>query len=328
MSEPSCDEIEYEILTLVASRPASEPLSTDLPQLRQTLVRNLGDLQFDDLVEGLKRLHNRQLVALEKFIAEPPRFEPYHPLNTDAQFFYRGSFRVRRTPTTKQRREELLEQVAAEPVWPQSSISARSQRARFRKWERIGAGIIELDLSNGGAQHVGGTPEVRELAKWWLSTQNELGDNKATPPALPVASTTNSKAPKYEVALSFAGEDRPYVQKVADELCRQKVAVFYDQYEEVTLWGKNLYVHLQNIYQREARFTVMFVSAAYAKKLWTNHERESAQARAFAEHSEYILPARFDDTQIPGLLPTVAHVDLRKKTPIELAALIFKKIRS
>ncbi|MCI0387573.1 MAG: hypothetical protein MOB07_02215, partial [Acidobacteria bacterium] len=62
------------------------------------------------------------------------------------------------------------------------------------------------------------------------------------------------------------------------------------------------------------------------EKLWTNHERESAQARAFSEKEEYILPARFDDTQIPGILPTVGYINLNDYTPREFAELISQKI--
>jgi hypothetical protein len=72
----------------------------------------------------------------------------------------------------------------------------------------------------------------------------------------------------------------------------------------------------------------MFISKHYAQKLWTNHERKSAQARAFTESREYILPARFDDTEVPGLLPTVGYVDLTKLTPTELAELIVQKLRA
>lgn len=42
----------------------------------------------------------------------------------------------------------------------------------------------------------------------------------------------------YEVVLSFAGEDRAYVENVAEFLIARGVSVFYDRYEEVTLWGK------------------------------------------------------------------------------------------
>jgi hypothetical protein len=108
-----------------------------------------------------------------------------------------------------------------------------------------------------------------------------------------------SKCKRIIVALSFAGEDREYVEKVAEYLKAKSVRVFYDNYEKPTLWGKDLYTHLQEIYYQEAKYTIMFVSSYYAQKLWTNHERKNAQARAFQENKVYILPARFDDTEIP-----------------------------
>jgi hypothetical protein len=139
---------------------------------------------------------------------------------------------------------------------------------------------------------------------------------------------TRSSSPtfQYDVALSFAGEDREYVEEVASILKSLGIRVFYDKYEKVSLWGKNLYSHLQDVYAQRARYTVMFISKHYKEKLWTNHERESAQARAFTEKEEYILPARFDDTQIPGILPTVGYINLNDYTPKELADLISKKI--
>ena len=39
--------------------------------------------------------------------------------------------------------------------------------------------------------------------------------------------------------------------------------------------------HLIDVYQNKARFTIIFCSKHYAKKLWTNHERKAAQAKAF-----------------------------------------------
>lgn len=134
--------------------------------------------------------------------------------------------------------------------------------------------------------------------------------------------------PKYHVALSFAGEDRAYVEKVALQLQAEGVDVFYDKFEEANLWGKDLYTHLSNVYQNMAMFTVMFVSDAYHTKLWTNHERKSAQARAFADSSEYILPAFFDESiEVPGLLKTTGYISLASKTPEQLADLIVQKLK-
>ena len=132
----------------------------------------------------------------------------------------------------------------------------------------------------------------------------------------------------YDVCLSFAGENRAYVEDVADRLRERGIRVFYDRYEEVQLWGKDLYVHLDDVYRNTARYCVLFICAAYRDRLWTNHERQSAQARAFEENQEYILPARFDDTKIPGLRTTVGYIDLRNKSATELAEMIEAKVGS
>ncbi|GEJ58844.1 toll/interleukin-1 receptor domain-containing protein [Anaeromyxobacter diazotrophicus] len=131
---------------------------------------------------------------------------------------------------------------------------------------------------------------------------------------------------EFDVALSFAGEDRHYVEKVARDLRTMGFKVFYDKYEQITLWGKDLYVHLSEIYSRRARYSVLFISRHYARKVWTNHERRAAQSRAFSESSETILPARFDATEIPGLLPTVGYVSLQNLPALELARMIRDKI--
>jgi len=130
----------------------------------------------------------------------------------------------------------------------------------------------------------------------------------------------------YDVALSFAGEQRRYVEKVAAALRRRGRQPFYDDYEKAELWGKDLYEHLDRVYQKDARYCVLFASEAYARKVWTTHERRSAQARALQSASEYVLPVRFDDTEIPGLRPTVAYIDGLTTSPAALAKLIVEKL--
>ena len=130
----------------------------------------------------------------------------------------------------------------------------------------------------------------------------------------------------YDVALSFAGEQRPYVLQVAQGLRTQGVRVFYDDYETDNLWGKDLYAHLTEVYQNKCRYCVVFVSKEYADKVWPTAEFQSAQARAITEKGEYILPARFDNTSIPGLLHTVGYIDLSTISPEQLAGSIVKKL--
>lgn len=130
---------------------------------------------------------------------------------------------------------------------------------------------------------------------------------------------------KYDIALSFAGEDRAYVEEVADGLKSAGVSVFYDGFEKANLWGKNLIDHLADIYSN-SRYVVMFISKAYVEKAWTTHERKHAQERALFAQEEYILPARFDDTDVPGMTKTVAFQDLRRTTPAELVELTLAKL--
>jgi TIR domain len=131
---------------------------------------------------------------------------------------------------------------------------------------------------------------------------------------------------EYDVALSFAGEDRTYVEEVAAGLKHRGIRVFYDRYEEANLWGKDLYQHLAWVYSVAAEYCVLFASEAYYSKVWATHERRNAQERALAEHREYILPARFDDTKIPGIRDTVGYIDLQTHVPDDLVDLIGQKL--
>lgn len=136
-----------------------------------------------------------------------------------------------------------------------------------------------------------------------------------------------SKSYPYDVALSYAGEDRVYAEKLADALKLRGVKVFYDKYQKSNLWGKNLYTHLSDLYQNQALYCVMFLSKFYVDKVWTNREREAAQARAMSENREYILPIRLDNTEIPGILSTISYLDLHEETPDSVADMILEKLK-
>lgn len=136
----------------------------------------------------------------------------------------------------------------------------------------------------------------------------------------------SSSSKQYDVALSFAGEDREYVSKVADYLKAKGVSVFYDEFERLSLWGEDLTERFTDVYMKSARFAVLFISEYYRDKVWTHLERRAALARQLNEDRAYILPARFDDTEIEGLLPTTGYEDLRKISPAEFSVLICQKI--
>ncbi len=140
------------------------------------------------------------------------------------------------------------------------------------------------------------------------------------------AGAAGARTVDYDVALTFAGEQRAYVEEVAAGLKDRAIGVFYDAYEPALMWGKDLAKHLLDLYQNRAKYVVIFASEDYARKAWTTKEREAAQAGAVRAKGAYILPARFDGTPIPGIPDTVGYVDLRVTTPAQLVDLIMAKV--
>lgn len=133
---------------------------------------------------------------------------------------------------------------------------------------------------------------------------------------------------EFDIAITCAGEDRAYVEQVVTRLQDQGVRVFYDSNEQARLWGQNLLDVLVDVYRSRALRVLMFVSAAYAKKTWPNQERRAALERAMQSDEPYVLPVRLDDTQLPGLPGTAAHIDGRKKTAVEVADMTIEHLRS
>ena|GEM_PF-3216451 len=138
---------------------------------------------------------------------------------------------------------------------------------------------------------------------------------------------TSSQGVLYDVAISYASEDSGYVERFAKCLVARGVKVFLDKYEEVTLWGKNLYDLLNDVFGEKSQYCVIFISQYYVRKAWPRLERQSAQAKALVTDTEYILPVRLDDTEVPGHLRTIGHQDGRKHSPEELCERTIEKLQ-
>lgn len=130
----------------------------------------------------------------------------------------------------------------------------------------------------------------------------------------------------YDIAISFAGENRAVALQLFELLKAKNIKVFYDFDEQANLWGKDLIEHLSDVYANQARYCLMLISKYYPEKPWTRLERRSAQSRAFRQPEEYILPVRLDSTEVPGLPDTVAYLDLRRQSIEDIADQVVKKL--
>ncbi|GAB3000445.1 TIR domain-containing protein [Amycolatopsis acidiphila] len=133
---------------------------------------------------------------------------------------------------------------------------------------------------------------------------------------------------EYDVAVSFAGEDREFVQNVVEGLKLNGVKVFYDQDEVATLWGENLVDFLEMIYSQKARYALLFTSRHYVDKKWPNYERQITQSRSLYQESPYILPIRIDDTPVPGLPPTISYLDAKSVGIDGIVRAVLEKVGS
>lgn len=135
---------------------------------------------------------------------------------------------------------------------------------------------------------------------------------------------------EYDIAFSFAGEQRKFVQSLTYLLKANGVRIYYDTDEMHDLWGKHGNEALFEVYAHKAHYCVIVVSKEYLEKPWTNIERRAAQDRAFRQiDEEYILPIRVDDSVLPSLPSTVIYLtfDLENGNVFSIFELIMKKLR-
>lgn len=131
----------------------------------------------------------------------------------------------------------------------------------------------------------------------------------------------------YEVCLSFAGEQRGYVEQVAVAMVDMQVEVFYDGFVD-NMWGRDLSVYFEEVYYSLSCYCMIFSSREYVAKMWPSFERAHAIARQIKEKGDYILPVTMDGTKVPGLPTTIHYEDARKKSPQEIAEAFVRRLRS
>ncbi|MET3861406.1 energy-coupling factor transporter ATP-binding protein EcfA2 [Dietzia sp. 2505] len=133
---------------------------------------------------------------------------------------------------------------------------------------------------------------------------------------------------EYDVAVSFAGENREIVVELVNELTSRGLEVFYDFDQKGILWGKDLRAELQKIYSQDAQFMVICLSDYYPEKDWTVFEFEVGKTASKKRTGEYLLPVVIGDESpsIVGLPATVGHLALNSESVSEVADLVQDKL--
>lgn len=134
----------------------------------------------------------------------------------------------------------------------------------------------------------------------------------------------------YDIAVSFAGAQRPYVERVVRKCEALGLRVFYDRNKTLDLWGRNIILELRKVYGGIAvRYVIPFLSRAYLAGSYPMDEFRAATRVAIERPDGYLLPVLMeDDVVVPPELvdPAIGHLRAKDFSPEDLANAIADKI--
>ena len=134
---------------------------------------------------------------------------------------------------------------------------------------------------------------------------------------------------RFDVALSFPGEYRSYVERVAAKLAEAlgPNACFYDKSYRAQLAVPNVDVLLQEIYRERSDLVVAFVCREYDEKKWCGIEWRKIRERLSDGGAGEIMYVRLGLGDVAGMTTLDGYVDAREETPEAVASLIVEKLQ-
>jgi hypothetical protein len=132
---------------------------------------------------------------------------------------------------------------------------------------------------------------------------------------------------QYDLALSFSGAQRAYVQRVSEILSDLGVTVFFDEDRLHELIAADLASKLPEVYGSGiARHCVVFLSKQYMESEYTRLELSAALGCKRERGNDYLILARFDGTEISELSKHVVYIDARIYGPTAVAYQLAAKL--
>lgn len=179
--------------------------------------------------------------------------------------------------------------------------------------------VGELALTNRPLQDYlrARSPVTRELldGKWvltWKGVRHEKRGSGFT----------------FDACISFAGVDRAVAEEIAASLAANGMnrRVFYDDFENVTLWGEDLFAYLYDVYANKSMYCIILFSHAYRQRAWTRHELRASQTRTLAERTAYVLPVELDLGAVPEEFANVGYWPFKPGDGLRIADAVEDKI--
>lgn len=130
---------------------------------------------------------------------------------------------------------------------------------------------------------------------------------------------------KYDIAISYANEQKSYVKKLAEALLNHHMRIFADFLEPNRFWGEDLPTELRKIYHDECKYILIILSKEYAQKGFSQFEGKVASERHITGDKFFVI--KYDDVTLPWLNTSIGYIDSSAYNETELAALLVDKIK-
>ncbi len=133
---------------------------------------------------------------------------------------------------------------------------------------------------------------------------------------------------RFRVAISFAGEKRDYVARVATILAGRfgRSAILYDQYHEAEFARSDLGFYLPRLYREHSDLIVVVLCPDYEANEWCGLEWNAIFDLLKSRRNEEVMLLRFGHALVQGLYSTAGFVELDEKTPEQTAAVILQRL--
>jgi len=115
---------------------------------------------------------------------------------------------------------------------------------------------------------------------------------------------------EFDIAISFAGENRELARLIAGQLESLDCSVFFDERYEANYLGAALHKHFEEVFRNRSRLVVCLLDKHHLEKIWPTFEREAFTPR-IAE--EAVVPIFLDDTAFPGIPNDIAGIKFQRR---------------
>jgi hypothetical protein len=132
----------------------------------------------------------------------------------------------------------------------------------------------------------------------------------------------------FQVALSFPGEHRQYVECIAKELepFIRPNGCFYDKYYTAQLARPSLDILLQDIYRNRSDLIVVFLCRNYQDKEWCNLEFRAIREIMKSRQNHKVMFVKLDSGKVEGVFETDGFIDAQQFTPAQIAKFISERV--